>query len=428
MTIRMTVAALALWFCTSATFAQSIAPGAPPGDLPGAPPGPQAGGPGPLPTAPSAIPRSTWIDSAPAPANATASDAAFWADGDLLLSWFRGVTMPPLVTTSPVGTPQAQAGVLGLPTTAVLFGGGSAENGMRVGFRVAAGYWFGSDRVFGIEAGYMMLGTDSTSFATSSDVFPILARPFTDATNFTPQAALVAYPGLAKDSIAAQATSSHFYSGNIDFDAKLVNEGWFRLIGLAGYRYYRYDEGLNIQQTVQPTSPIFVAGTQIAVADHFSTHNIFQGVDLGVRPEFVWQGLTADLLARAWVGNMHHTVDVLGQQIVTVPGFATVTTPGGLYALATNIGRHMSSDWVVTPEFGAGVSWQVLPTLKLRLGYGLIFLNNVARAPDQVNTVINPLRLPGQPATTTGPGEPAFNLNRTDIWIQNVNLGLEFVY
>ena len=336
----------------------------------------------------------------------------------MVFSWFRGVTLPPLVTTSPLGTTAGNAGILGQGTTSILFGGGQAEDNIRYGFRVGAGYWFGSERTLGVEAGVMLLGSQNTTFSTSSNVNPILARPYTDATNFTQQAALVAFPGFSNGSINIASTSGHFYSGNLDFDLKFVDDGWFRLTALAGYRYYRYDEGLSIQDTILPTSPIFVAGTQIASSDRFATRNIFHGLDLGVRPQFVWQSWTLDLLARVAVGNLHHTVD---------PGFAPVAQVGGVYALPTNIGRHGSSDWVVTPEVGANLGWRITPNVKVRVGYGLLYLNGVARAADQVNTAINPLHLPGLPPAGA-PAAPTFYLNRTDLWIQNVNVGVEFTY
>jgi opacity protein-like surface antigen len=408
MMYRMTVAALGLLLCAASTFAQTAAPGSPPSM------------PAPRLTDPPTVPAAT----APDVGN---SGPAFWADGDALFSWFRGVTLPPLLTTSPPGTPTSDAGVLGKPGTRILFGGNSAEDSMRYGFRVAAGYWFGSERTFGIEAGYMVIDSRGTTFATSSQSFPILARPYVDATSFTPQALLLAFPGLSTDSFSSQVNSGHFYSGNIDVDFRLVDAGWFRLIGLAGYRYYRYDESLGIQQTILPTSPLFVAGTQIAVTDHFATQNTFQGLDLGVRPEFAWEQLTLDFLARATIGNQHHVVNIAGQQVVSVPGFAPLTNVGGLYALNTNIGRHTGNDWAVTPEVGAGIGWRLTPNVKVRVGYGLLYLNGVTRAPDQVNTVINPLHLPGLPPAGA-PLQPTFFINRTDIWIQNVSAGLEITF
>ena len=55
--------------------------------------------------------------------------------------WGKGTTLPPLVTTSPQGTPFPQAGVLGQPDTSVLFGNQLGGNGMQTGGRVTFGMW-----------------------------------------------------------------------------------------------------------------------------------------------------------------------------------------------------------------------------------------------------------------------------------------------
>ena len=46
----------------------------------------------------------------------------YWVGVDYLGFWVKGNHIPPLVTTSPLGTPQNQAGVLGQPGTSILFG------------------------------------------------------------------------------------------------------------------------------------------------------------------------------------------------------------------------------------------------------------------------------------------------------------------
>src|SRR6056297_3074011 len=48
----------------------------------------------------------------------------YWVTAESLLWFGKGRTMPALVTTSPAGTPQVDAGVLGRPGTQVLFGDG----------------------------------------------------------------------------------------------------------------------------------------------------------------------------------------------------------------------------------------------------------------------------------------------------------------
>jgi hypothetical protein len=450
MTNRITVALGALLLCVGSTLAQSSTvtppgvtppgvtpPGAtPPGESPPgeSPPGAMPSGAAPLGTTPpgvtpgsppsygSAVP----ISMTPSPSSG--NDTAFWATGDAIGSWFRGVTLPPLVTTSPPGTAKTSAGIIGAPGTTILFGGNQAEDGVRVGFRAAAGYWFGADRSIGIEAGYMVLGSQSSTFNASSANNPILGRPYVDATSFTNQAVLVAFPGTSTGSITIDSNSGHFYSGNFDFAAKLLDDGMFRVVGLAGYRFFRFDESLGIQQTINPTTAVVPAGTRIDTVDGFGTRNFFNGLDIGVRPQFNWESLSLEMLLRVGVGNLHHTVNITGTQTINSPGFAPVVETGGVYALATNIGQHSSNDWVVVPEVGANLSWRLTSNVQLRIGYGLLYLNSIARAPDQVNQIINPNRFPGLIPPIGTPGQPTFYLNRTDLWIQNVNVGVTVTY
>src|SRR5262245_54300916 len=51
-----------------------------------------------------------------------------WVGADYLLWRVRGDSLPPLVTTSPPGTPADQAGVLSTPGTTVLFGGSAVND------------------------------------------------------------------------------------------------------------------------------------------------------------------------------------------------------------------------------------------------------------------------------------------------------------
>jgi hypothetical protein len=59
--------------------------------------------------------RGAYPPIAKAPLRTPDPAGQFWAEIDYL-----GWTVPPLVTTSPAGTPLAQAGVLGAPGTSVL--------------------------------------------------------------------------------------------------------------------------------------------------------------------------------------------------------------------------------------------------------------------------------------------------------------------
>jgi hypothetical protein len=97
-----------------------------------------------------------------------------------------------------------------------------------------------------------------------------------------------------------------------------------------------------------------------------------------------------------------------------------------VYALSPNSGTFGSRDWKVMPEFTATLAWQIRPNVTARVGYSFILLNGVMRAADQVDQTINPNLFPG--GSGVGPLVPLFPGVRSDVWVQSVNFGLEFVY
>src|SRR5581483_10623798 len=107
-------------------------------------------------------------------------NSCFWVSGEYLLWWVKGGNLPALVTTSPVGTPRAAAGVLGVPGTVVLFGADATSEEERSGGRFTAGFWFDPEQTLGLEGTFLFLGDRALNFATGSGGSPILARPFFD--------------------------------------------------------------------------------------------------------------------------------------------------------------------------------------------------------------------------------------------------------
>ena len=84
------------------------------------------------------------------------SAGRFSVTGDYLVSFVRGVHLPPLVTTATPGTARPLAGVFGQARTSTLFGGWENDDA-RSGFRLGAGWWFGPEERLGIDAGFTML-------------------------------------------------------------------------------------------------------------------------------------------------------------------------------------------------------------------------------------------------------------------------------
>jgi Putative beta barrel porin-7 (BBP7) len=355
----------------------------------------------------------------------------FWATGDYLFTFVRGTNLPPLVTTSVPGTPRTAAGILGDPRTSTLFGSNWVDNDLRSGFRFGMGYWFNPEKTLGVEAGVIAILSQTANFSANSTDGTILARPYIDATTGLPQAVLVAFPGSSNGSITVSAQSGSFYSANVDLTETAYDIGWFRITSLLGYRFYRYDEALRINQVISPlpTNPFpFPVGTQITNTDNFNTHNVFHGVDMGFRSQFFWNDFSLEVLTKLAFGRITRTFVIEGEQTVSAPGATTVTQPAGVLALGSNSGTFSSGDWKAMPEAGFTLNWQIRNNITARLGYSFLFLNGVARAADQVDTTVNPNFFPGGAGIGVGPLRPVANHIRTDMWIQTINVGVQFTY
>jgi hypothetical protein len=134
---------------------------------------------------------------------------------------------------------------------------------------------------------------------------------------------------------------------------------------------------------------------------------------------------SVDVVGKLAVGMVHRSVGIAGITQTTVPGAAPVDNAGGFLALSSNSGVFGSSDWVIAPEVGVNFAWEVTRHIELRLGYSFLYWTDVARAPEQASLGINPNLFPPAPAAGALPSSPSFQLQKSDIWIQSVNLGVE---
>jgi len=361
------------------------------------------------------------VDPAP-----SAAAERWWFSTDYLLAWIRGSLVQPLVTTSPSGTPMASAGVLGQNNTTILFGASRLNDDVRSGIKLGAGGWFDAARTWGVDVGFFVLESQNTLFFASSQGNPILARPFFNAVTSKQDSQLVAFPGFSTGSIVASIRSNNLYGGHVDFQEVFLEDTGYRLEAIVGYRYLRLDERLEVFQNVDFLGGgVIAAGTNIQTLDNFTVHNDLNAADLGVRAQLFGQRWSVDLLFKMAVGRMHRVTNITGLTQTTPPGGETITSPGGFLALESNSGQHNTNDWIVIPELGANFGWNITNNIRLCLGYDVFFWSNVARASDQVSLMINPNLFP-PPKSTGLSGFPAFGVVRSDMWVQAINLGLEF--
>jgi hypothetical protein len=380
-----------------------------------------------------------------------------------LIWWTKGNRLPPLVTTSVAGTPRAAAGVLGQPGTSILFGDSTVNRMAKSGYRITLGRWMDDCRMRGIEGDYLDAGTSRENYFRNSTGSPILARPFYNVITGQQASELTAYPGVVAGHITSS-VSSHLQSAGIRLRRNLACRTWcddlvcedtccedaqcgedscgtcgignygvarnFRLDLIGGYRYYKLNDRFVMNEDIVATNGAgqLVAGTIFNLHDSFHTTNEFHGGEVGVVANFNRGRWSLELLGKLGIGNNRQTVIIDGSTAITVPGDDTVfyNGQGGLLALPTNIGTHSRDRFVLIPQFGLELGYQLSCNIRTYVGYNFIYWSKVVRAGDQIDLRIDPNNLP--PAQAGAQPFPGILLAESSYWAQGINLGLEIRY
>lgn len=335
-----------------------------------------------------------------------------WASGEYLLWWTKSQPLPPLLTTSP----PASAGILGAPGTTILFGNSGVDNEPRSGGRFNVGYWLNRGQTTGIEASYFFLDEIATQHAAASDGTLVLARPFFDPSIGANNSLLIASPGTVRGTFFAS-TSTNLWGADVNVRQNVLCGCNYRVDLLAGYRFLRLHEDLQINETEISD----VAGTTFNLSDRFETTNEFHGGQLGLVGEYRFGRCFVQMRGKVALGNTQRQVDIAGA--TQTVGAATV--PGGFLALPTNMGSYTDNRFTVIPEVNINLGCQITQRLRAFVGYNFLYWFDAARPSDQIDLVINPTQ-PPLGAGLVGPARPAFNFNNGDFWAQGINVGLEF--
>src|SRR6185436_10139563 len=104
----------------------------------------------------------------------------------------------------------------------------------------------------------------------------------------------------------------------------------------------------------------------------------------------------------------------------------SVGTPGGVFALSSNIERVHRNIFTVVPEAGFNVGYQFTPHIGVQFGYTFLYWSNVVRPGSQVDRTVNPTLVPTDMSygNFTGPARPGLAPQSTDYWTQGLNVGL----
>ncbi len=361
----------------------------------------------------------------------------FYGSVDALVWWTRGNPTPPLLTTSPTGTPQTAAGVLGQPGTTILFGNDRLDTFAPVAAgSTSATTW--STASFGrSKAHYLALAHAGTDYGRADNFTTgvgdaILARPFFNTQTAAQDSALVAFPNFNLNGTLVNLngsfdvrTTSNLQSAGVLLKHLLwidfTNQWQVDLVG--GYRLLRVDDSITINDDFS-TQGGPLAPTTFTSTDVFGAYNTFNGGEVGFSlKKRVVNRLSFSTLWKLAMGEVHEKVTISGINSISTLG-TTVTTPGGLLTQPTNIGTYTKDQFAILPEVQLNLKYDLTRNWRFQTGYSFIYLNHVQRSGSAIDTTLNPTQINGGPLV--GAARPAFGFVSTGYWAQGLNFGLEY--
>jgi hypothetical protein len=353
----------------------------------------------------------------------------FYVSGEYLLWFLQGDKIPPLASTSAPN----DFGILGAPTTTVLFGGNAINTGVFSGARFMGGIWLDDCATKAIEFGGFFVGPQSTNFSVNSFTNPVIGRPFFDVNHGQESAQLTALPGLGTGTLTIHAPTN-LWGLESNLRCLLCCGCNYRITALAGFRNINLDENITMVENIQgdPTAPAPFTDARITVLDRFSTQNHFYGGQVGADARLYYGRWFIDTRAKVALGATAQQLNIDGGQQLVSPSGAAQSFTGGLLALPSNIGRHHNSVFSVVPEVWLNVGYQFTPNLRGFVGYNFLYWSNVIRPGTSIDRNLDVTQIPNftvspgtQPASGT---HPAATFHQVGFWAQGINFGLEFVY
>jgi hypothetical protein len=342
-----------------------------------------------------------------------------WGSAELLLWWFKGTITPPLITTSPQGTPQAQAGVL--PDAEVLYGQEYLGKDLQAGGRLTVGLWLDADHTVTGVCRLYGTGGDRSNFSRASLGDPILARPFYNVLLDQQDSLLIAFDNAGTDivdgSVTARFDNKNFLAAESWLQIMMHEDQRRRVDLIAGYQFTRLDDSLTIDST-HFLRQLF--DTRLDIRDQFRTENKFHGGVIGLRGSMAHGCWSIDCLTKVALGASRQNVSISGSTLID----QAVTTPGGLLAQPTNIGNYSRDRFVAIPEFTTNLRYHFSPNVSCHIGYSLLFFSSAVVSGEQIDFGVNPSQLFGGPLV--GEARPAFAFQDTCFWIQGINFGLNW--
>ncbi len=336
--------------------------------------------------------------------------AGWWGSAEYLLMWRKTRFVPPLVTTSDA----ADLGIIGNPTTEILFGNRRVGDSPKSGGQFDFGIWL--TPCLGIGVGGFFVMHENVNFHERSNANgdPLLARPFINVDNaFSQDSVLISDPGNQGSGDIDIHTRNHI--GGVDLYGRytVLNNCSFRFDALAGFLFTQITDNIDVSTFF--VDLVFDPGSTERVGDKFHMENNFYGGLVGLLGEVNFGCVTLAASAKIGGGNMVETASISGTTTITDSAGASITFDEGVLALDSNSGKHLTNNFSIVPILSAEARVRICPSLWLTTGYTFIRWPHVLLAGDQIDLEIDP---------TGALPFPKFNANTSSFWTQGITAGI----
>jgi len=344
--------------------------------------------------------------------------------GEYLHWWTRPIESPPVLLVN------------GVPITA-----NDVDTLDRQGARFTIGHWLNHPHtLWGLEGTIMFTGTRRSHATFASNGVDRLEHPFINAAVNAEDSLPVAIDAPALDprsGVSEIETSSRLFGFEVNLRRELCRSSHGHFDMLIGYRQFHLDEAIAIRdRIVYDTAPVPLSDATVIGVDEFGTHNrIFAG-QIGIDGELNWRKFYVNAWGKFAVGANHETIDVSGWTLVRpTPGRAAPPTgtkdlPGSVYSQLSNIGERDDNQLTVLPEVGVNVGYKLTSNWRVGAGYNFLYINNVVRPGDAIDTTLSPGQVPQlQPLGPTPGARPAPpSFLESAYWAHGLTVHMEFRY
>ncbi len=345
-----------------------------------------------------------------------------WLSTEFLLWHTQDRDSPALVATGAV------PGFPILPDAQVAFGD-KLQGEFSGGFRLDTGKYLTEN--LGVGLRFWILANNNDSFFATATQDPTrpgqvisMSRPFfntstgtEDALAISTNGGLILSPGSGTEGKLWADSAVNMWAAEAYTRLRLKSNKNCNVDFLSGYSH------LNLDDTLRISSDTFVIPNDVFIAhDEFETRNQFNGGQLGFELSVTEGRMTFRSMTKVHLGNMNQQVSINGEHALAGLGDPIVYQDGGLLAQG-NQGNYERNKFAFIPEANFRLEYCIRKNIHLSMGYSFLYFDNVALAGSQIDPNIDPTPiLSGGPFTAN----PAFNFNDSGMWVQGLDLGLQW--